>query len=56
MVNEITKAQFNSYVRVQKSGNYNMFSPEARISSGLDKITYLKVMEDYDELEDKYGK
>lgn len=55
MVKEITKAQFNAYRRVQKSGNYNMFSPEAMISSGLDKGTYLQIMEDYDKLEQKYG-
>ena len=56
MVNdEVTKRQFKAYVRVQKSGNYNMFTPEAMMSTGLDKSTYLKIMEDYNELEEKYG-
>ena len=37
-------------------GLYNMFSPEAVRDSGLDKNTYLFIMENYDELHDEFEK
>ena len=49
-----TKEQFQAYTRVQKSGNYNMFSPDAILSTGLDKETYFDIIENYDEYTEKY--
>ena len=51
----ITKEQFHKYVRVQKSGEYNMFSPEAMMVTGLNKSQFLEIMDKYETLEAKYG-
>tara|TARA_B100000123_G_C25706012_1_gene417620 strand:- start:362 stop:532 length:171 start_codon:yes stop_codon:yes gene_type:complete len=51
---EITKEMFNSYKRVQNSGVYNMFTPDAVLATGLDKETYFKIIENYEELSEKY--
>lgn len=51
----ITKEQFHRYVRVQKSGEYNMFSPEAMVVAGLSKGQFLEIMDKYNALEEKYG-
>ena len=55
MGNQITftKKQLNnykSYELIRKSGTYNMFSPQARLASGLSKDEYLFVMENYGDL------
>ena len=52
---EVTEAQFRAYTKVQSGGKYNMFDPNARKLTGLDKNTYLAIMKNYDELEQKYG-
>jgi len=52
--NEITKDEWNAYREVQDSGMYNMFSPEAIRESGLDKETYLVIVTNYSELEEKF--
>jgi|TARA_R100000479_G_scaffold173941_1_gene121076 hypothetical protein len=49
-----TKEQFKSYTRVQTSGVYNMFSPDAILATGLDKETYFDIIENYDEYTEKY--
>ena len=49
-----TKEQFQAYTRVQSSGNYNMFSPDAILSTGLDKETYFDIIEHYEEYTEKY--
>ena len=49
-----TKEQFQAYTRVQKSGAFNMFSPDAILSTGLDKETYFDIIEHYDEYTEKY--
>lgn len=46
---------FKSYEIVRKSGAYNMFSPQARLSTGLTKDEYLFVMENYSDLKDATG-
>jgi len=56
MALEITREQFEGYKEVQSSGQYNMFDPNARMLTGLDKNTYLSIMKNYDELSKKYGK
>lgn len=49
-----TKEQFTAYVRVQYSGLWNMFSPEAIEATGLDKETYLRILRSYKALALKY--
>ena len=53
---DITKPQWEAYRIIQKMGFYNMLSPEAVRDSGLDKDTYLFIMENYDELNDEFEK
>ena len=55
MALEITREQFEGYKEVQNSGRYNMFDPNARMLTELDKNTYLSIMKNYDELSKKYG-
>ena len=50
----ITEQQFEAYLCVQIVGRYNMFDPQARISSGLDRETYVAVMKQYGELMVQY--
>ena len=38
---------FAKYVRVQKSGQYNMFDPRARTATGLSRKQFLFVMDNY---------
>ena len=53
---EITKNQFESYVRVQKSGVTNMFDLRNVTSlTGLDKEQIMEIMSNYGELEEKYS-
>jgi len=47
---DITKEQFQSYRRVQKEGRFNMFDENARLLTGLDKKTYIGIMQHYAEL------
>ena len=49
-----SKEQFKSYTRVQSSGVYNMFSPDAILATGLDKETYFDIIEHYAEYKDLY--
>lgn len=49
-----TKEQFAAYVQIQFLGLWNMFSPQAIEATGLDKKTYISVMEHYTELSEKY--
>ncbi|NDD52427.1 hypothetical protein EBZ39_00865 [bacterium] len=44
--------QFKSYEIIRTSGVYNMFSPQARLASGLTKEEYLFVMKNYSELKE----
>ena len=53
---DITQAQWAAYRIVQNMGLYNMMSGEAVRDSGLDKNTYLFIMENYDELHDEFEK
>ena len=49
-----SKEQFKAYRRVQDSGAYNMFTPDAILSTGLDKETYFDIIENYDDYTEKY--
>ena len=53
---EITKEQFKSYVRVQKSGVTNMFDVRnVTALTGLDKKQIMEIMSNYSELVEKYS-
>ena len=51
---KVSKAQFKRYRRVQDSGEYNMFDPNARIMACLEKETYMEILKNYNELKAKY--
>tara|TARA_R110000772_G_scaffold166048_1_gene277761 strand:- start:55 stop:228 length:174 start_codon:yes stop_codon:yes gene_type:complete len=52
----ISKEQFESYVRVQKSGVTNMFDVRNVIAlTGLDKKQIMEIMSNYGELEKFYS-
>jgi len=44
---------FRSYERVRKSGQYNMFSSQARSATGLQEDDYIFVMENYSVLKEE---
>ena len=43
----ITESDFKEYVKVQKSGHFNMFDPQARAMTTLSKQQWQKCMNDY---------
>lgn len=45
---------FERYIKVQKSGKYNMFNPRARQQTGLTKERFLFVIENYSNMKTKY--
>ena len=49
-----TKEQFQAYIDVQKGGEYNMFTPDAILSTGLDKETYFDIIKNYNKYEEEY--
>ena len=49
-----TKQQFQAYRRVQNSGQFNMFTPDAILSTGLDKTTYFDIIKNYSEYKKEY--
>ena len=52
---DITKDQFEAYVRVQNSGVTNMFDiRNVTALTGLNKNQCVTIMENYSELEEKY--
>ena len=51
---EVTKADWEAYIRVQKTGFYNMISPDAVRSTGLDKDTYFEIVKNYDRYEKQF--
>ena len=49
-----SKEQFKAYRRVQDSGAFNMYTPDAILSTGLDKETYFDIIKNYSEYKDLY--
>jgi len=49
-LDQITKEDFEDYERVRRGGRRNMRSREAQLATGLDRTTYLAVLEHYSEL------
>ena len=54
-MSQVTKEQFQAYKKVQTSGNYNMFTPDAIMATGLDKTTYFEIIDKYDRLSNSSG-
>lgn len=53
--NKVTKNEWIAFLEVRQDGQYNMFSPEARHSAGLDKDKWKKIMRNFDELYEYWG-
>ena len=49
-----TKEQFKEYRRVQNRGEFNMFTPDAILSTGLDKETFFEIIEHYSDYKEEY--
>ena len=49
-----SKEQFKAYRRVQKSGDFNMFTPDAILSTGLYKETYFDIVKNYSDYKEQY--
>ena len=50
----VSKEDFKDYLEVQKSGMYNMMSPDAIMASGLDRNVYMEIISNYSELKEKF--
>ena len=46
--NKVTKDEWIAFLEVRQDGQYNMFSPEARHSAGLDKDKWKQIMRNFD--------
>jgi len=55
MLVTVSKDDFNSFLDVRNSGDYNMYDPNARAEAGLSKETWLAIMKNFDELVKEYG-
>ncbi len=53
-IEEITEDDFREYEIVRQSGAYNMLDPRARELSGLDRATYVGIIQHYTELNAKW--
>ena len=51
---KITKNEFLAYEGVRRYGKWNMFSPEAKEATGLNREKYLAIIDNYNKLADKY--
>lgn len=51
---DITREEFVAYEGVRRRGRYNMFDPNARALTGLDKDTYTGIIKRYESLVKKF--
>ena len=52
---DITKEKFDEYKKVQMSGEFNMFDPQARAMTDLTKAEWVTIMQEYDKLNEAWG-
>ncbi len=52
----VSQEDFQRYEAVRASGRYNMRTEEARHVAEIDKATYLAIIANYEELNDRFGK
>ena len=50
----ITEEQFKEYRKVQDSGAWNMYSPQAREETTLSKDEWIYILRNYTKLKTKY--
>ena len=53
---KVSAEQFEEYREIQESGMYNMFDPQARMMTSLDKKKWIYIIQNYEELLEKYEK
>lgn len=53
---EVTQEDFLQYKKVQESGMFNMFDPQARQMTNLSKEQWVKIMQEYKKLNESWGK
>ena len=56
MAVQITKEDFLEYKEVQESGEFNMFDPKAREMTSLSKDQWLRIIKEYNKLDEAWGK
>ena len=54
-INKIYKDEWIAFLEVRQDAQYNMFSPEARNSAGVDKDTWKTIMKNFDDLYEYWG-
>tara|TARA_R100001015_G_C4588022_1_gene143789 strand:- start:637 stop:807 length:171 start_codon:yes stop_codon:yes gene_type:complete len=52
---EVSKEEFERYVRVQESGMVDMISPDVQDLADISKDVHKAILKNYSELEDKYS-
>lgn len=52
---EVTQKDFLEYKKVQESGMFNMFDPQARQMTNLSKEQWVKIMQEYKKLNEAWG-
>jgi len=52
---QITKEKFDEYKKVQMSGEFNMFDPQARAMTTLTKEEWTTIMQEYKKLDEAWG-
>ena len=53
---QITKKDFLEYKEVQESGEFNMLDPRAREMTSLSKDQWLRIIKEYNKLDEAWGK
>ena len=51
---KVSKEQFQEYRQVQSSGMFNMFDPQAREMTSLDRDEWIYILKNYAELKAEY--
>ena len=45
---KVSAEQFEEYREIQESGMYNMFDPQARMMTSLDKAEWIYILQNYE--------
>jgi hypothetical protein len=54
-INKIYKDEWIAFLEVRQDAQHNMYSPEARNSANLDKVTWKQIMKNFDNLYERWG-
>lgn len=55
MAIDITKDKFDQFKKIQISGEFNMFDPQAREMTTLTKDEWVTIMQEYKKLDEAWG-